>query len=192
MDLCVIAMISVHFRAHYKGKAAITTCETRWRIIRDGMKIRRNCLVFIFRHWDKLPDNVDIRSPAHLIGQKPSNRESVPNPNCIEQGTKVVRGLETGDKKVKLIVNLLRWGRAKAWQMPRNLKAAKGLVYQCIWAQLGWWRKMACQWMELWLEQYRLQEKFYIRQIASSYLTFGSILQHSLILKKHPCFWINH
>lgn len=151
IDLCVIAMISIHFRAQHKGKVAITTYKTRWRITRDRMKSRSNCLVFIFRHWDKLPDSADIRSPAHLIGQKPSSRVSVLNPNCIEQGTKVVGGLETGDKKVKLIVHLLRHGRAKAWQMPRNLKAAQKLVYRCIWALFSWWRKMACQWMELWL-----------------------------------------
>lgn len=39
----------------------------------------------------------------------------------------VVGGSETGDKKVKLIVHLLRRGRAKAQQMPRNLKAARGV-----------------------------------------------------------------
>lgn len=80
MDLCVIAMIFLFIH---------TICEAKWRIIRDRMKIGRNCLVFI-RHWVKLPDSVDIRSPVHLIGQKPSNRESVPKLNCIEQGTKVV------------------------------------------------------------------------------------------------------
>lgn len=149
IDVCIIALISIHFRAKHKGKAEITTCKTMWRIIRDRMK--SNCLVFIIKHWDKQPDSADIRSPAYLIGQKPSSRVSVPNPNCIEQGTKVVGGLETGDKKVKLIVHLLRRGRAKAWQMPRNLKATQGLVYQCIWAPFSWCRKMACQWMELWL-----------------------------------------
>ena len=189
MDLCIIALISIHFREQHKGKAAITTYETRWRIISGRMKRRSNCLVFIFRHWDELPDSADIRSPAHLIGQKPSSRVSVPDPNCIEQGAKVVGGLETGDKEVKLIVHLLRWGRAKAWQMPRNLKAVQELVYQCIWALLGWWRKMACQWMELWSQSRRLwQEKFFITQIACSYPTFWSILQHRLVLMKYPCF----
>lgn len=48
MDLCIKALISIHFRAQYKGKTAITTRETG--IMRDRMKRRSNCLVFIFGH----------------------------------------------------------------------------------------------------------------------------------------------
>lgn len=106
--------------------------ETRWKIIRDGMKRRSNYLVFIFGRWGRLPDSADIWSLAHLIGHKPSSSREL-NPNRMELSTKVawegcvgVGGLETGAKEVKLIVHSLWWDGAGAWQRPRNLNAARG------------------------------------------------------------------
>lgn len=57
--------------------------------------------------------------------------------------------------------------RAEALQMPRNLQAALGKVYQPVWADGGKWH----------VSDYSasLGEKFFIRQIAGSYPTSESI-----------------
>lgn len=106
--------------------------ETRWRIIRDGMRRRSNYLVFIFGRWGRPPDSADIWSPAHLIGHKPSSSRELTEPEPYgakhegSAGGAQGRGLETGAKEVKLIVHSLWWDGAGAWQRPRNLNAARG------------------------------------------------------------------
>lgn len=64
MVLFKVAIISFHFW---------NKCKTRWRI-RDEMNRRHNCLIFICRNLDELPDSTDIRSTEQMIRRKPSNR----------------------------------------------------------------------------------------------------------------------
>ena len=117
-----------------------------------------NCLVFIAGRWDELPDSAPTFDPSqHLIGQSPSSRASVPNPNCIRRRRNWASwgGLERGDTETELIVQLLRRGRDGGSANAKNSPSSQGgggLV-----CRFRWWREMARQ---AWRSDYGTLHKF--------------------------------
>lgn len=111
--------------------------ETRWRIIRDGMKRRSNYLVFIFGRWGRPPDSADIWSPAHLIGHKPSSSGELTEPEPYGAkhegsagGWRGVRNRSQGGK-IDCAFTVMRRGRSLAKAKKSQRRSGGLCVKRC-------------------------------------------------------------